>query len=334
MSREYSAGYEIAKNEQEAACRFEEFSSKDPLPEVPPALLNSGDIHDYARITSMVYPFEEKKLKSASYEVDFLGKVHYVNEESEVEVTELEKHKPFTLKKNSIAFLYIQTKFFLPDYIAIRFNLKITHVHRGLLLGTGPLVDPGFVGRLLIPLHNLTSKDYAIKGGDGLIWVEFTKLSPHRNWNTSAREDSAAYKSFPSKKRNLPVQVYFNKASPQDGRPASSSIPGEIAATKKHAKDAEQHAKDAANRTKWISIATILGLITLVFMTWDLISATNQHIATARDLVENLSAEKNNINNKIESLEIQIRSLTESLEKKNKGFPKNAQENYPNDSSH
>ena len=50
-------------------------------------------------------------------------------------------------------------------------------MHRGLLLGTGPLVDPGFHGRLLIPLHNLTSDEYTIRGDEGLIWMEFTKTS-------------------------------------------------------------------------------------------------------------------------------------------------------------
>ena len=50
-------------------------------------------------------------------------------------------------------------------------------MHRGLLVGTGPLVDPGFRGKLLIPLHNLTLDAYEIRGDEGLIWVEFTKTS-------------------------------------------------------------------------------------------------------------------------------------------------------------
>ncbi|SDZ12483.1 hypothetical protein [Nitrosomonas sp. Nm33] len=230
MNEDYS-NRRLANNVTEAEERFVEFSCKDPIPAVPPALLNSGDICDYARITSMVYPFDVTKLKSASYEIEFLGDVYLVNEKTgEVEKEILQRDKPFILKKNSIVFVFIETKFFLPDYIAIRFNLKITLVHRGLLLGTGPLVDPGFVGRLLIPLHNLTSEDHEIYGGDGLIWVEFTKLSPHRKWDQSARNNSADYRSFPPTKRNLSAQQYFNKAS--KGKPALSSIPGEIATFK------------------------------------------------------------------------------------------------------
>ena len=55
-------------------------------------------------------------------------------------------------------------------------------------MGTGPLVDPGFEGKLLIPLHSLTADDYEIEAGEGLIWVEFTKLSPNERWNRGTKQ--------------------------------------------------------------------------------------------------------------------------------------------------
>ena len=78
---------------------------------------------------------------------------------------------------NSIVFVECDLDFRLPDFLALRFNLHIRHVHRGLLLGTGPLVDPGYWGKLCIPLHNLTDEDYLIPRTEGLIWIEFTKTS-------------------------------------------------------------------------------------------------------------------------------------------------------------
>jgi deoxycytidine triphosphate deaminase len=83
----------------------------------------------------------------------------------------------YELPANSIRYMQIEPCIRLPDYIAIRFNLRIKHVHRGLLLGTGPLVDPGFGGDILIPLHNLTSDPCRIRGDEGLIWIEFTKTA-------------------------------------------------------------------------------------------------------------------------------------------------------------
>src|SRR5690606_6283003 len=85
--------------------------------------------------------------------------------------------KNLKVPANSIVFVESDLDFRLPPFIAIRFNLQINHVHRGLLLGTGPLVDPGFWGKLCIPLHNLTNEDYEIPLEEGLFWVEFTKTT-------------------------------------------------------------------------------------------------------------------------------------------------------------
>ncbi|HEV8724992.1 MAG TPA: hypothetical protein VGW77_30620 [Candidatus Binatia bacterium] len=173
MAEDYSA-YQVPKSDEEALARFGQFEHHDPLPDVPPALLNAGDIYDYARIMGMIWPFEseekqlKQKLKPASYEVDFLGDIYFADQDGNQKKIEIRRETPFILPKNSIAFVFLATQFRLPDYIALRFNLKITHVHRGLLLGTGPLIDPGFSGRLLIPLHNLTSKDYTLIGGEGV----------------------------------------------------------------------------------------------------------------------------------------------------------------------
>ena len=40
----------------------------DPFPNIPSALLNSADIHDYIETTGMVYPYDPKFMKSSSYE--------------------------------------------------------------------------------------------------------------------------------------------------------------------------------------------------------------------------------------------------------------------------
>ena len=52
-------------------------------------------------------------------------------------------------------------------------------MHQGLLLGTGPILDPQLHAFLLIPLHNFSSQPLVIHYGDELISVEFTKtLNP------------------------------------------------------------------------------------------------------------------------------------------------------------
>jgi deoxycytidine triphosphate deaminase len=215
----------------EAKRRFAVHTKRDPFPRIAPALLNSQDIADYVAATGMVFPFHEdaQHLKPASYEVP-LGGLYVAWDENEVrQQAEIDPGEPFILKANSITFVTLEPYLQLPDYIAIRFNLRITNIYRGILLGTGPLVDPGFVGRLSVPLHNLTLNDYELMGGDGLIWMEFTKVSPindaeHAPLPSTVKRQGKFY-SFPrSGGRELNVVDYLHKAEP-GGRAIRSSIP-------------------------------------------------------------------------------------------------------------
>lgn len=311
----------FAETEDEAEARYDRFVSTDPFPEIAPALLNSADIYDYVRATGMVLPFEpdpsKGKLKSASYEVDFLGDLHLVNGAGKYEVNTIHVGKEYELPKNSIAFLFLATTFRLPDYIAARFNLRITLVHAGLLLGTGPLIDPGFAGRLLIPLHNLTSESITIKGGDGLIWVEFTKLS-EISIPTSAGNRVGEYRPFPSHKRYRDAATYLSKASRLGTPiPASSSIPLEIRTIEQSAQEAENNAKQASNSSRQASEeakrlsfrATIAGGAALAALGISLVALWVDIRSLVRDTASELREESVAIRRNLEDVEHRIRSL-------------------------
>ena len=171
----------LAVSDAEAAKNFELFRSSDPLPNIPPALLNSADITDYVVQTGMIHPFDPAKLKPASYAFPLLGKVVYweTGVRRKRHVIKIGHGESFELQENSIAFVTLEPMLRVPDYIALRFDLRIKNVYRGLLLGTGPIVDPGFVGQLSLPLHNLTTNSYRFRGGEDLIWMVFTKISPN-----------------------------------------------------------------------------------------------------------------------------------------------------------
>ncbi len=249
-------GYEgFATTDAEAEERFQRTFNVDPFPKIEPSLLSSADICDYVRMTGMLHPFRPDKVKSASYEAAVGGRCIRWDEHGVWQEVNLEKEdREFKLKANSIAFVQVEPKFRLPDYMALRFNLKITHVHRGILLGTGPLVDPGFVGRLLIPLHNLTTNDYTLKRGDGLIWIEFTKTSPPPGEKEPGNDDPrrrGRYIRFPEDKKNLDPEVYFRKAT--GNQPIRSSLPQIILESRDSAKKSAEAATNAEAQVKEIT---------------------------------------------------------------------------------
>ena len=157
------------------------------MPDIDPALLNSFDIKRYVDQGCLLDKdnFHPERMKPASYEMRFLGSLYHWQEldgRLQSRWRKVSEGNRVKLSKNSISYLWMEERLLLPEYIGARFNLRISDVHKGILLGTGPLIDPGFGGQILIPLHNLTDNDYVLRGGDGIIWVEFTKVSKNCYW--------------------------------------------------------------------------------------------------------------------------------------------------------
>lgn len=261
-----------AKTESEAEDRHNKYGKVDPYPLIAAALLNSADIAAYVKATALIYPFDEKRLKGASYDVTIKGSVVYwkFTDSGKVEkkIIQIEKKgDSFDLEPNSIAFVTLEPMFRIPTYLALRFNLKITHIYKGLLLGTGPLVDPGFSGKLSIPLHNLTSNTYRFFYGEELITMEFTKMSPNVAW----MQDSDFIKSHDEHyveniiKSDRTVDEYIAKALEKDRLDkVISSIPDAVEDCKSEVRSAKKAATDMQLTSlvqAGISVIAVCGLV-------------------------------------------------------------------------
>lgn len=254
---DYSSPTDTEANE-----RYMRYRSMDPFPEIAPALLNSADIIDYVSATGMINPFYPLELKPASYGVALEGKCVYWNGSGEKIVKLISKGDAFILEKDSIAFLTLEPYIRLPDYIAARFDLTITNVYRGLLVGTGPLVDPGYKGKLSIPLHNLTVNDYVLRGGEILVYLEFTKLSHNIRWQSQSDRPirNGVYVPFPDRKnQRTDIEDYLYKADLH--RPIRSTIPESIHTVSVRADEAAKQVKSLSSR---LTIGGIVAAVTLI----------------------------------------------------------------------
>lgn len=223
------------------------------------------------------------------------------------------------MDSNSIVFVNTKQYFRLPNYIAVRFNLRINHVHRGVLLGTGPLVDPGFVGRLLIPLHNLTANKYALRSGDPIAWVDFTKISPHEwteEYDQIKADDnlSGTYVTFPEDKKNLTSQNYLTSAynvkfpkgkitkivSDLIARPHRRSIRSSIPEALESAKKEMRRLRNFAYASIIVvGVSAVLAGVALVVGGLDLITQLNTRIQTTSEFAANALAEVRELKGRI-----------------------------------
>lgn len=280
----------FAGSEEEALRRFRLTRGRDPFPDIPPALLNTADLVDYVAATGMIYPFEvnwanpSEMLKPASCGIRLGGEVIFWDTRRRgrpKKVTrQLAKGEELTLKQNSIVYVTLEPILRLPDYIAARFNLMIREIYRGILLGTGPLVDPGFDGRLSLPLHNLTVNDYRIIGGEPMVWMEFTKLSPNVRWaGDDGVERYGEYVEFPQHKRNRrTLETYLKRASDE---PITSSIPTLLGRAEKAAQSAKRRANFIAGVSVVGLLAVAVAIVTMLVSVYNLVDSSN---ASRRDL--------------------------------------------------
>jgi deoxycytidine triphosphate deaminase len=260
----------FALSEEEAEARYQKYKTLDPLPSIIPALLNGAQLADYVAATGLIHPFMYDKdvLKPASYEVPLGGDyVYWDNVQGSVVEGELKEGDEFWLNPNSLVFLTLAPMFRVPQYLALRFNLRITHVYRGLLVGTGPLVDPGFHGHLHLPLHNLTANRYRLVGGEGLIWVEVTKTQPVQLAEKDLEPRVAEMFDLPDAKKNLTLRQYLRKADPNN--PIRSSIPQIQADVELRLNEAQAAVGEALGAVRQVQrrevIGAVIGVIAVFF---------------------------------------------------------------------
>lgn len=277
----------------EAQTRAAYYLNRDPFPHIPRALLSRQHIEDYARRTAMIFPAygikrtgvkgREGALKTASYETQAGGTLIYYDEKDKLVRKRLnsERHGSICLPANSITFVSTRDRFFLPNYIALRFNLRIKHVHRGILLGTGPIVDPGYNKEILIPLHNLTDSDYYISLDEGLIWIEFTKTSAdykHRPKPQLTKELEGDDKLPENTKKE--IEEYLFKAN--NGFPIRSSIPKAIL-------DSKNAVEQTSRKVAILQGVGILALVSLIIGLISVFVAVLNLISTTQTSLRNLS---------------------------------------------
>lgn len=314
-------------DDKEAERKFDYYKDIDPFPEIESALLNSADIIDYVITTGIICPFEpganKDRMKPASYGVPILGKCVYFNEKGEKEVKEIKEGDEYIIKDNSIAFLTLQPRFRIPNYIALRFNLQIMNVYRGLLVGTGPLVDPGYNGFLTIPLHNLTTNEYKFKGGEDVVYFEFTKLSKNifKEPSEEKLERKGLYVTFPDwKNKRGDVEHYLAIAAPNMA--IRSSIPEAI-------KVAEDSAKKASHKVTILTgfgiaaiIVASISLFGILIQIHNLIESTSNYISSVQ---EKQILFQDKINSRIDTIEKNNMLLIEVVDslKNNMGIKNN-----------
>jgi deoxycytidine triphosphate deaminase len=283
---------------------------------IPNTLLSSQDIVKVVQATGIISPFyteggKKGRLKKASYE-GRIGTKAFIYRDKNIpcQIFCADSDVGLIIPHNSIVFVECDLDFRIPDFIALRFNLQIQHVHRGLLLGTGPLIDPGFWGKLCIPLHNLTDKEYFIPKNEGLIWIEFTKTS------TAVSKSDPGRNAIGSNNEHWDIQKFLDKAANQytgEKIGIRSSISKALEDLKNDSRNSAESVKKAKEYIEWIrgigtiaAIGTIIGVFSLAYSYY---SDVGNHLKNVIPEIQKLQAEIESQNSKIEQIQTEIQKI-------------------------
>lgn len=294
-------------------------------------VLSTPQIEYYAKRYGIVENFDEKCLKAAVYEMRLGDQAVRWNDKMELKFNMLEKAPDsgenllarfcaqtpgpryawplnistagLILPPNSLTFVTIFEKFNLTRDIIARFNLKSVFVHKGLLLGGGPIIDPGYHSGIVVPLHNFSNIPVELTWREPLLKVEFT-----RTMNPDASSIAGIkVKSLVNERDQISDDEFLEKT-----RYVESSV---YAAIEKN----DNLVKSLSSRLRIASIASIIGLVALVASFYNLIiNISNTAIgATAKlhETQEKMAAFSAQNERYLKKVDVQLGELIEELKR-------------------
>lgn len=286
----------------------------DPRPDVQ-GMLTSEYIRFYDRaVNHMIFPFEDELLKPAAYELT-LGWRCMVERRDRL----LSDQRPWLeIPPNSIAFVSMQQVLRLPHYIVARFDLIIDLIYEGLLLGTGPQVDPGFQGALGCPLHNISNDPIHIKLGAPVAKIDFVKTAPplraqrRAKWLREVKDEDDLEREITRKDR--PAYLADVKLFKHGERRWREPIYGYI-----RGKRPQSSVAPIRRQLEQLRRFGVLGLISLVLTAGTFIvlyvQAKTDDLPTFKDLDE----ERQQTNEQLERLRLEIDRLRQQISTRRRG---------------
>ncbi len=121
---------------------------------------------------NLIEEYDEKSIKESSYEIRVGSYFDFETNKREP----LAKGEVIGVEKNCSVLLGSLEHFKIPKDITALMWLRSTYARDGWTPWFQGLVDPGFVGRLTIVLHNITDYTKIIVGGDRICHIRFNKM--------------------------------------------------------------------------------------------------------------------------------------------------------------
>ncbi len=127
----------------------------------------------YQKGDIVIVPFEKDQIQSATYDLR-VGAQGATT--STKKLTNIEETGYLLLQPGDFGIVTVLEELRLGPQYAGRFGLRSKYARKGLIATTGPQVDPGYHGRLIVGITNLTPKPIALPYKDDFVSLELHRL--------------------------------------------------------------------------------------------------------------------------------------------------------------
>lgn len=144
-------------------------------------ILNDQEIKTLsAGVPPLVSPFQESGLRLSSYDLT-VGDEYYDGPKDKTNTVTTEHLRPgqaFTIPPHGVCFILAAEHIALPADITARVSLRMTLIYRGLVMTAQPPFDPGYDGKVIVMIHNLSTQPHHLQRGQRIATIEFARVSP------------------------------------------------------------------------------------------------------------------------------------------------------------
>lgn len=142
-------------------------------------ILSNSDIQRLAgQQPPLIHPFVPGNVRLSSYDLT-IGGEYYISangESSTIVTQQLQPNQSFTIPPHGICFILSEEDINLTKDITAKISLRMSLVYRGLILTSQPPFDPGYSGKAVVMVHNLSSEAHHLKRGSRIATIEFLKV--------------------------------------------------------------------------------------------------------------------------------------------------------------
>ena len=127
----------------------------------------------YRKGDILIDPFDEAQIQGATYDLR-VGAQGATT--SSKKIVNIKEHGYLPVEPGDIGLVEVFEVLRVGPQYAGRFGLRSKYARKGLVATTGAQIDPGYDGRLIIGITNLTPKMISLPYKDDLLSVEFHRL--------------------------------------------------------------------------------------------------------------------------------------------------------------